>query len=220
MANNDKYSSLVTPVCPSLFPTLQEPKVYTPPGGTPEEGDRGKFSCTLLLDPENPDHSDFIGKLTERADQLFADEVEKYGKKTKKSELFDPLQPEEDKEGNESGALKLKCSMRGGGIIKNGPRKGKSWERDVVVLGHDAKKFKWSTEGETLGNGSMIRLEVMPFAMTKENRTRIFMTLVSAQVVRPEWYVPGGGSAMSSMVCDPEAFEGTGAVDAGSAGEF
>lgn len=220
MAKNDKHPSMVTPVCPSLFPTLREPQVYTPAGSSPEEGDRGKFSCTLLLDPENPDHADFIGKMAERAELLFADEVEKLGKKTKKSELFDPLQPEEDKEGSETGALKLKCSMRAGGIIKNGPRKGKSWERDVVVLGHDAKKFKWSDDGESLGNGSMIRLEVMPFAMTKENRTRIFLTLVSAQVVRPEWYAPGGSSAMSNMVCDPEAFEGAGAVDADAAGEF
>lgn len=220
MAIKDKYASIVTPVCPSLFPTLQDPQVYVPPGSAAEEGDRGKYSCTLILDPENPDHADFIGKIRDREELLFADEEERASGKIKKGEFFSCLQPEEDKEGNETGGLKLKASMRAGGIIKSGPRKGQSWERDVVVLDHSGRKFEWKEDGEQLGNGSLIRLETMPFAMTKEKRTRVFMTLVSAQVVRPEWFSPGGSSAFAGQSVDPEAFEGAGPVDADASGEF
>ena len=219
MAGKDKYASMVTPVCPALFPTLQIPSVFVPENGRPEEGDRGKFNCTLLLDPENPEHADWIGKLEERSEQLFADEQEKSSKKLKKGELFAALQPEEDKKGQPTGALKLKASMRAGGIVKTGERKGQRWERNVIVLNHAGKPFEWK-DGSSLGNGSLIRLEVMPFAMTKEGRVRIFLTLMSAQVAIPEWYTAGGGSAMAGMALEPESFEGVGSADAGQDGDY
>ncbi len=218
--SKNKYPNINTPICLASWPHLLEPNLYVPPGGSPEPGDKGAYSCTLKLDPEDPEHADFIQKLNARADQLHADYEADNGKKVKQSELFYPVQPEEDKDGEETGLMLIKANQRAGGIRKSGPKQGEPWEFKISVYDHAGNIHGPAPEGKSLGNGSRIRLELEVGVYVKDKRMRTSLKLRCAQIVVPEWYDAKGSGAFAGEAVDPETFDGYAAPLESDGGDF
>lgn len=206
-----KNLKLQTPFANALWPTLVEPRVYTPKGATADPDDKGRYSVTLLFDPDKPDHAEFIEKL-ESIEQELRDDIKSENPRAKFRDPFIPMEPEFDKENNETGLIAVRFARNAGGISK---KTGKEWSAQVPLYDRKGQKYIHDAEQGDIGNGTRMRVEfeINPYVMGGTNG--VSFRLSSAQFGLIEYY-GGGGSSFAGEEVDPEQFEGDAApVNAG-----
>ena len=113
MADRHNFKStpqIKSPICPCAWPKLGTP-------GTGEfDGEYGSFGVTLILDPENSEHSAFIEKIKQH-EQAMAKEVADFkGDKVSELSYHSLIRPEkrknEDGSKTPTGKLEFKFSQR------------------------------------------------------------------------------------------------------------
>lgn len=112
--------------------------------------DKGELSTSLVLDPDDKDVQAFLEPLEAMLEDAFQQAVESLGPvKGKALSKHEITQPDTDKDGNDTGMIKIKLKL---GKIKDRQAEGKSHMIKTV----DAKKNEIQNP-PIVGNGSTIR---------------------------------------------------------------
>lgn len=169
------------------------------------EGDKGRYSLTLQLDPDSPKTTEFRARMEAAGDDLFQEMDAQEKKKLIKANGFLPMEEEEDENGDPTGLLIVKASRNAGGITQNGPRKGKEWSRNVTLFDTEGNQKEFSD----LGRGTRLIACVTPQAYRvpgSKNEVRIKLELRSAMILRPEYRNNDEGSDFKGFQVDDEEF--------------
>lgn len=141
---NDRAVRLISPKGVASYPRLNEPDTKFKP--------EGEYSVNLLVDPE--DGKEFAAKVKEIVKQYYKEQCSLLKKKELKlAEL--PIKKDTDKEGNETGKLRIKFALAA--KVKS-KRSGKEWEQRPALFDSKNKPFS-----ERVGGGSVIRVSTDVF---------------------------------------------------------
>lgn len=115
----------------------------------------GELSTNLVLDPNDQGVIDFLAPLENMCAEAFKQSKENLGIKGKELKMRPVAQPDTDKDGNDTGMIKIKLKL---GNIEGRKAEGKPFTINVV----DAKKNK-IVNPPVIGNGSTIRCSGFAF---------------------------------------------------------
>ena len=103
--------------------------------------------------------------------------------KLKLISLVQPLAPDIDDEGDETGTVTLKAKMKASGTYKSGPKQGKTWNRRPDI--YDAKGNKLKNPPE-IGGGSDVKLsvELSAYFAANDGNVGCSFRLEAAQVIK------------------------------------
>ncbi len=187
--NKIKIGKLVTPIGVARYPHLVIPDTKWKP--------EGEYKVDLVLTGEQAEA--LRPKLEALHDKGFEElKKEHYGdapnspkaKRLKKENL--PLKPQEDEEGNETGAYLLACKRGASGEKKDGT----TWKAKIDIVDSAGKKM--SKEGLSIWGGSKLRVDVdvMAWFSPKDNVVGLKLEIVGVQIIE---LVAGGGERESSF---------------------
>lgn len=139
----------------------------------------GEFSITLLLDPSNPEHEEFMADVDGLAQQ-YADEEILKDKKKKNWKLASKFSPQLDAEGDETGMML--CRFKQKAKITSS-RTGKTYVTKKIPT-IDAKRAALSTS-VLVGNGSEVKVkfETRGYGSAKDKEFGVTLDLKAVQVI-------------------------------------
>jgi len=171
-----KYQSgpkFVTPRAPSIWPNLNTPD-------TKHNAD-GVYDCKQELQLDDPIVQKIKAKatelakaeyerileenpsfLTEEAYEAKCKELKAAGKerlieKLKVVRFVEPLRPEIDDDGEETGTVILKAKRKASGVYKSGPKTGQRWEAKVNIFNNKGVQLK---NPPKIGGGSEVKMSI------------------------------------------------------------
>lgn len=194
-------TTLKSPVAPCLWPALVTPSVFVPPGGTAKVGDKGRYSTTLLLDPEKPAHAEFMDRVRTAYDEACA-EILAGDKRAKIADM--PLEEEIDKETDEETGMWLLKTARGAGGISE--RTGKEWSSSIGLFNAEGEKYVHDETKGDLANGSLIRVEFEINAYKAGKTHGVSFRLIGAQIVRTKYRAVAAASTFGGDAVSDEDF--------------
>jgi hypothetical protein len=195
----------VTPFGIAKYLNLQTPQLFQ--GKPRREGDKGNYGCTLLLDPE----SDEVSEWLESMDRVGMEALDQFRQESGDAKLkpydegFLPIVEDADKEGVKSGMLAVKLSRAAGGLRKSD---GKPWSWSIPIVDHNAEPLDLS-DGE-LGRGTILRLsfDVNPWKIPSTNFVRISFKIRDVQVRKAEFFSGSStGGDFDGMKVEPESWD-------------
>lgn len=161
--SNNSNNIITTPKVVALWPKLIEPNR--------KFNEDGDYEITVVLDPNNREHSNFIHHM----EMMYRDAIHRMSEEHKKPKIKtadSPVRPVVDKEGVETGQLKCKFKLGASGQTKDGQkyeRKPKLFDSGgepyVGPIGHNAEvkvAFRASPYYvPSVGAGLSLRLEAV-----------------------------------------------------------
>ena len=205
MAEKSKYVAgpkFTTPRAPAIWPRLNEADTKFDAAGV--------YECKQELPLDNPIVQKIRAKALELAQakfeevkeqlagdpQVFFDEDEyeakvaelkKAGKtalikKLKLVTLNEPLPPEVDDEGDETGTVMLKAKMKASGVYKSGKKAGEAWERTPEIYNAQGKALKSPPK---IGSGSEVKMsiELSPYYAASDGSVGCSFRLSAVQLI-------------------------------------
>jgi len=175
---------ITTPACVASWPYLLEPDgKFCKPGEPPV------YKVDLVLDPEDADHAAFISKVLdyyEKCHQNLLDAGERV-----KMRCDPPIQPQEDKQGDPTGLMILKCKMKS---AITSAKSGKTWEQRPKMYDAATNPLK----PINVGGGSLLKVagEFVPFNSPKPVGAGITFRMKGVQVLK---LVSGMGESAEDM---------------------
>ena len=194
-----KGKAMVTPLGSAMWVKILEPDTTFDSNGT--------YSAQLVCDPNDEKVAAFIKAATTMGEKALAEAKENLAApKNKSVVLRDVVQPEYDKEGNETGMVVIKAKTPA--VDRDG--------KEVTIPVYDVKGRKEENWDKLIGNGSKIKMEVwaFPYHMANGNTVGVSMRLKKLQVIELSEY--GGASGFGDESGDEgfgdteETFEATG----------
>lgn len=185
-----------TPFGTAKWISLYAPKVFG--GGAPTPEEPGRFNVSLLLDPESDEYSAFLTECREAVDRLYAEYLEKTNdRKTKKLDAdVLPIVEDTDRDGDETGLMEVKTSVKAGGIRSDTKE---AWTRKIPVVGLDTKPLELDQE---FAMGTKLRVSFEPslWSPTGTNVLKATFRLRAAQIKEAQFRDAGGGNDFADMV--------------------
>nr|WP_294850076.1 hypothetical protein [uncultured Sphingomonas sp.] len=207
--------TFTTPKGPFIWPRLNEPDT--------KHDAAGVYECKVELNLDDALVQKIKAKAQELAEAKFAEVKEQFaddskvffdedaydakvaelkaaGKKAlaeklKLITLVEPMAPEIDDEGDETGSVMIKAKMKASGVYKSGPKTGQRWERRPNV--YDAKgtalKKLPSIGGGTIGK---MNIELNPYYAANDGKVGVSFRLNAVQVIE---LVEFGGKSASGF---------------------
>lgn len=182
-----KNPTFTSPKGTFKFPRLNEPDT--------KFKEEGEYSVKLVVNPDDAGVQELIEKIDAAAAECLeaAKDAEKTPAKAKKWETkYLPYADVEDDEGEPTGEIEFKFSMKASGTNK---KTGKAWKRSPALfdakgkpLGKDAPQI-W---GGTIGK---VNFEIIPYRPTIQVGASVKLALNAAQIID---LVSGGGSRDAS----------------------
>lgn len=151
------------------------PKLTTPDYGSREfPKPDGSYEVRAQFDTNDPAHATFLAKVEKLQEAAIANACEEFkGLKIDKRKALEAKNPVHDgldvnppwkiiydeETEEETGMVEMKFAMKASGVVKNGPRKGKKWNRKPLIFDAAAQPMKNVPDiwGGTIGR---IRFEV------------------------------------------------------------
>lgn len=191
-----------TPRAPAIWPRLNEPDT--------KHDAAGVFECKQELDLDDATVQKIKAKAMELAEAKFAEikeqlanepgvffdedeydarvaELKKTGKtalikKLKLVTLVEPLAPEVDENGDETGTCMLKCKMKASGVYKSGPKTGQRWERKPNIFNAKGKQL---TNPPKIGGGSEVKMsiELAPYYAANDGKVGVTFRMEAIQLI-------------------------------------
>lgn len=156
--------------------------------------DEGEYSVKLLLDPSDPGVQELINMVDEAAAASLAGAQEKCDTpaKAKKWETkYLPYAEVEDDDGEPSGQIAVKFSMKASGTNRT---TGKAWSRKPAIFDAQGTPL---TNAPAIWGGTVgkINFEVIPYSPTPQVGASVKLALNAVQIIE---LVSGGTSASAS----------------------
>jgi len=103
-------------------------------------------------------------------------------KKLKLVTLVEPLAPEVDDEGDETGTVMLKAKMKASGVYKSGKKSGEAWERRPDIFNAQGKQL---TNPPKIGSGSEVKMsiELNPYYAASDGTVGCSFRLSAVQLI-------------------------------------
>lgn len=205
MAEKRKYVKLITPKGAASFPCLAKPDLkYNADKG-------GEYKIDIVVDPKAPGMAEMAKTIKAMAKESCAKaNKEQESKPVKKRINFTeqyPIVKDTDKEGNETGLLRIRCKRVA--TYKNA--KGEVIPSRVDVV--DSKNQPVAKVNK-LGQGSLVRasVTVIPYAIEGTEKAGVRLSLDAVQVLEfKEWVRSHGfGTEEGGYVASEEDVEGGG----------
>ncbi|EQB10395.1 hypothetical protein [Novosphingobium lindaniclasticum] len=191
-----------TPRAPAIWPRLNEPDT--------KHDAAGVYECKQELQLDDPVVQKIKAKAMELAQAKFAEIKEQFegdskvffdedeyeakvselkaaGKKAlaeklKLITLVEPLAPEIDDEGDETGTCMLKCKMKASGVYKTGPKTGQRWERKPNIFNAKGKQL---ASPPKIGGGSDVKMsiELSPYYAANDGKVGVTFRMEAIQLI-------------------------------------
>lgn len=188
----------VTPRAPSIWPNLNTPD-------TKHNAD-GVYDCKQELSLDDPIVQKIKAKATELAQaeyekimeenpsfltveqydakvaELKAAGKERLIEKLKVIKLVEPLPPEIDDEGEETGTVMLKAKRKASGVYKTGPKSGQRWTAKPNIFNAKGKKLDHPPK---IGGGSEVKMsvELKPYYVAGQGQVGCSFNLEAVQLL-------------------------------------
>lgn len=205
MAAAKKYVAgpkFTTPRAPAIWPRLNEPDT--------KHDAAGVFECKQELSLDDPIVQKIKARAMEMAKakfeevkEQFADDSKVYfdeeaydakvaelkgaGKKAlaeklKLITLVEPLAPEIDDDGDETGTVMLKAKMKASGVYKSGPKTGQRWERKPNIFNAKGKQL---ANPPKIGGGSEVKMsiELSVYYAANDGKVGVSFRLEAVQLI-------------------------------------
>lgn len=205
MAEKSKYVAgpkFTTPRAPAIWPRLNEADTKFDAAGV--------YECKQELPLDNPIVQKIRAKALELAQAKFDEvkeqlanepgvffdedeyearvaELKKSGKtalikKLKLVTLVEPLAPEVDEEGDETGTIMLKAKMKASGTYKSGKKSGEKWERSPDIFNAKGVQLK---NPPKIGSGSEVKMsiELSPYYAASDGSVGCSFRLSAVQLI-------------------------------------
>jgi hypothetical protein len=103
-------------------------------------------------------------------------------KKLRLITLVEPMAPEVDDEGDETGSVMLKAKMKASGTYKSGPKTGQRWERTPNIFNAQGKQL---TSPPKIGSGSEVKMsiELNPYFAASDGTVGCSFRLEAVQLI-------------------------------------
>jgi hypothetical protein len=191
-----------TPRAPAIWPRLNEPDT--------KHDAAGVFECKQELSLSDPLVQKIKAKAMELAKAKFEEVKEQFkddskvyfdedeydakvaelkaaGKKAlaeklKLITLVEPMAPEIDDEGDETGNCMLKAKMKASGTYKSGPKTGQRWERTPNIFNAKGKQL---ASPPKIGGGSEVKMsiELSPYYAASDGKVGVSFRLEAVQLI-------------------------------------
>jgi hypothetical protein len=184
MSTFKKYPKFLTPRGVAIFPKLHAPDT--------KWKKEGEYTVKLRLDPEAPGVGEFRAQLEAELAKFVEEKSRELPPAKRKTLKQRPVfQTELNDEGEETGFVIIKASMRASGVSK---KDGLPWTRKPSIF--DAKGNKLSNVPR-IGGGSELKLagEIGTYYNPKDNEAGVTLYLSAAQVLVLREF--GSGSSAS-----------------------
>ena len=164
--NNDQrmaYTNLTSPICPMAYIHLATPDEY--------QGVATGYCTTLILDPNDPEHSAFIDRVNDAAQQSFDRHIKAVPVgRQRQYTRYTPLKDDLDKDGLPTGLLLLKVSTKKAFCIVNAAK--------VPMEAAD-------TEGYRRGTTGRVKLSLKEVVFAPRCQIGVIAYLNAVQIVEP-----------------------------------
>lgn len=167
---------------------------YAPKGTQPDPTKLGSYKAKLILDPDTDGYRAFLAALETEAETLLEAERAENPAARMATEWVN-LTDEYDKAESAYTGMKIIEAKKPVGFISR-----KTGAKNHHPLGiFDAQGAPWQPpEGSTLGNGSVLRIEVEPWLRSQgNNQYKMYFGLISVRVLHAEVYRPATAAATS-----------------------
>ncbi len=183
--NKVKFEKITTPFGTAVYPRVNKPDT--------KFKEEGEYSCAILLDAEDPFVEKLEAKLKEHRDvhvKAIALETKKPVPKVKLATVGHPIQPELDDEGNETGKVKIKATLKAGGVRKSD---GTPWSQKPAVFDSAGKPTTVN-----VGGGSVLRMscEIHPWYVASQG-VGVKLDLRAVQIKELVEFTGGNATAES-----------------------
>ena len=179
---------LVSPLLKTEYTQLTTPRAYAPKGTQPDPSAPKKYTVNFLLNPENPEHADFMAKVEGAWEDL--EERIKIAEGKQRLKLLPdhlPWSEDEDDEGNPTGLLKLRAGRQATGDGPRGP-----WEFVLPIV--DMQKSAISAKEGDLARGSILRFSATPKGFESKGAYGMVLELAAVQVQHAEYFQKDQGA--------------------------
>lgn len=139
---------------------------------------KAKFDEVLEANPELLTEDRYDAKVAE----LKAAGKTALIKKLKPIIFVEPLAPEVDDEGDETGTIMLKAKMKASGVYKTGKKAGEAWERSPEIYNAQGKQLK---NPPKIGSGSEVKMsiELNPYYAASDGTVGCSFRLSAVQLI-------------------------------------